>query len=151
MSVQIIEKKWLPLEELKREKVVGKSLEVPIGGATFTFEVPENPMVYVSETEGVLYVNGSAYWESELYILEDLKTEFLEQVEELAHAVGSSVSKVSDEPVSLDEYMEVERRNFHIRVNNMDVGFYYDLFRPNGLRNGLIRIVPYIRDKSLEH
>ena len=65
--------------------------------------------------------------------------------------MGSSVSKVSDEPVSLDEDKEVERRNFHIRVNNMDVGFYYDLFRPNGLRNGLIRIVPYIRDKSLEH
>ncbi|MCG3110046.1 hypothetical protein L3N51_02343 [Metallosphaera sp. J1] len=30
----------------------------------------------------------------------------------------------------------------------MDVGFYYDLFEPNGIRNGLIRIIPYFRNKA---
>jgi len=62
----------------------------------FFFEIPDNPMVYVSETNGVLYINGSSYWDYELYMFQDLKDEFAENVLTLAKAVNKEVIEVND-------------------------------------------------------
>ncbi|MEM3939968.1 MAG: hypothetical protein QXY68_07575, partial [Saccharolobus sp.] len=62
---------------LKEKRVIDKTLELPVGGTIFYFDIPSNPMVYVSETNGIIYINGSSYWESQLYMLEDLKSEFI--------------------------------------------------------------------------
>jgi len=134
-------------EEKLREKLLYvKTLEVPIGGSTFYFDIPNNPLVYVSETNGVIYINGSAYWDSELYMLKDLKDEFIEQVEELAKTTNKRVVKIEDVFIDYDEKKDIEKRKFYVLLEDkIEIGFYYNLYLPNGRRNGIIEIVPYYK------
>ncbi|WP_338598542.1 hypothetical protein V6M85_07800 [Sulfolobus tengchongensis] len=133
------------IEERKKE-IIAKTLEIPIGGSIFYFDIPNNPMVYVSESNGVLYINGSSYWESELYMLKDLKDEFVYQTLQLSKAMGRNVSKMDDMVVEVDNKKLIEKRKFYILLDNkIEVGFYYNLYLPDGKRNGIIEIVPYYK------
>lgn len=89
--------------ENNRKNVIKKTLEVPVGGNIFYFEIPDNPMVYVSEMNGVLYINGLSYWDSELYMFQDLKDEFVENVLTLAKAVNKEVVEANDILLSFDD------------------------------------------------
>ncbi|MEM0374102.1 MAG: hypothetical protein QXV69_07240 [Sulfolobaceae archaeon] len=128
-----------------RKVGISKTLEVPIGGTTFYFDVPENPLVYVSESNGIIYINGSAYWESELYMLKDLKDEFVFQALELAKTIGKSVIEIKDIVIEFDEKKNVEKRKFYILLEGIEIGFYYKLYLPDGKRNGIIEIAPYAK------
>jgi len=133
-------------EKLREKFLYVKTLEVPIGRSTFYFDIPNNPLVYVSETNGVIYINGSAYWDSELYMLKDLKDEFIEQVEELAKATNKRIVKIEDVFIEYDEKKDIEKRKFYVLLDDkIEIGFYYNLYLPNGRRNGIIEIVPYYK------
>jgi len=133
-------------EELRRKLLYVKTLEAPIGGSTFYFDIPYNPLAYVSETNGVLYINGSAYWDSELYMLKDLKDEFIEQVEELAKATNKRVVKSEDVFIECDKKKDIEKRKFYVLLDDkIEIGFYYNLYFPNRKRNEIIEIVPYYK------
>jgi len=100
----------------------------------------------VSETNGVLYINGSAYWDSELYMLKDLKDEFIEQVKELAKATNKRVVKSEDVFIEYNKEKDIEKRKFYILLDDkIEIGFYYNLYLPNGKRNGIIEIIPYYK------
>ncbi|AEB95173.1 hypothetical protein [Metallosphaera cuprina] len=134
---------------LAKEKVIiDKTLEVPIGGTTFYFDIPSNPMVYVSESNGIIYVNGSSYWETQLYMLRDLKDEFTYQVLELGKSIGKNIIKIRDVLLGTDSKRHVEKRKFYIKIDDIEIGFYYNLYLPDGSRNGIIEIAPYYKHES---
>ena len=133
---------------LEEKRVIDKTLELPVGGTTFYFDIPSNPMVYVSETNGIIYINGSSYWESQLYMLEDLKSEFIYQVLELSKSTGKNVSEINDVLLDSDSKKHLEKRKFYIKIGeNGEIGFYYNLYLPDGIRNGIIEIIPYYKQR----
>lgn len=133
-------------EQTEERYLYTKTLEVPIGGSTFYLDIPNSPLAYVSETNGIIYINGSAYWESELNMLEDLKEQLVQQVEELAKAANRKIVKSEDIFIEYDEKKEIEKRKFYILLDNKtEVGFHYNLHLPNKNRNGIIEIIPYYK------
>ncbi|BAB66209.1 hypothetical protein [Sulfurisphaera tokodaii] len=131
----------------KDKRVISKTLEIPIGGTIFYFDIPENPLVYVSETRGVIYINGSSYWDLELTMFKDLRDEFVYEVLELAKTIGKDISnvKIDDVLLETDNKKHVEKRKFYIKIDNIEAGFYYNLYLPDGIRNGIIEIIPYYK------
>ncbi|ADX82035.1 hypothetical protein [Saccharolobus islandicus] len=133
-------------KEIKRKLGIAKTIELPIGGSIFYFDIPDHPMVYVSETNGVMYINGSAYWEPQLLMLKDLTNEFLNQTIELAKAIGKTITKIDDIQLGLDERKNVEKRKFYVLIgDNIEIGFYYNLYSPDGKRNGIVEMIPYYK------
>ena len=133
-------------EQVKKLRgIYDKTLQIPIGGTTFYFNIPVNPMVYVSESSGVIYINGSTYWDLELYTFYDLENEFIDQVIQLSKSIGKSVSEVHDVLLDFDKKKLVEKRNFYIKVGDGIIGFYYNLYVPTEKRNGIVEIIPYYK------
>jgi capsule polysaccharide modification protein KpsS len=130
-------------KEYKRE-LYDKTLEISVGGSVFYFNIPKNPMVYTSESKGVLYINSSSYWEPLIYMLEDIKNEFAYNVDALAHSLGKSIDLKKDEFLGLDDIKKVEKRKYYLRISNIEIGFYYNIYLPYG-RNGFIEIIPYFK------
>lgn len=137
---QVVEKEK---KRLYTKELYTKILQVPIGGTIFYFGIPSNPMVYVSETNGTLYINGSSDWDLELYAFYDLENEFLDQVMQLSKSIGKSISEIHDILIGYDEKKDIEKRKFYIKMDNVEIGFYYNLYRPKKTRNGIIEIIPY--------
>ncbi|AAY81151.1 hypothetical protein [Sulfolobus acidocaldarius] len=146
MSLQVYSVPFWTEKEYRKE-FIDKTLEVPVGGSTFYFDIPKNPMVYVSETKGVLYINGSCYWEPMVYMLQDIKSEFLYNVNVLAHSLGRSITDEKDELLGIDDTKKAEKRKYYVVVEDTEIGFYYNLYLPYDGRNGFIEIVPYFKKK----
>ncbi|AAK41958.1 hypothetical protein SULI_13210 [Saccharolobus solfataricus] len=133
-------------EEAKKKLGIAKTIELPIGGSMFYFDIPDNPMVYVSEISGIIYINGSSYWEPELLMLKDLTKEFVNQTIELAKVISKTVSKIDDIQLGLDEKKNIEKRKFYVLIGDIiEIGFYYNLYLPDGKRNGIVEIIPYYK------
>ncbi|WP_238842117.1 hypothetical protein [Sulfolobus sp. E11-6] len=112
----------------------------------FYFDIPDHPMVYVSETSGIIYINGSSYWEPELLMLKDLSNEFVNQTIELAKVISKPVTKIDDIQLGLDEKKNIEKRKFYVLIGDtIEIGFYYNLYLPDGKRNGIVEIIPYYK------
>ena len=135
------------VKEEKDKRIFSKTLEISIGGTAFHLDIPENPMVYVSETKGIIYINGSSYWDSELVMFNDLRDEFVYEVLEMAKAIGKNINdvKINDVLLEIDSKKHVEKRKFYIKIDNIEIGFYYNLYLPDATRNGIIEIVPYYK------
>ncbi|QKR00187.1 hypothetical protein GWK48_07195 [Metallosphaera tengchongensis] len=134
--------------ENKKDELIEKTLEVSLGGGTFYLDVPRNPMVYVSETKGIIYINGSSYWDSIMYMFRDIKGEFTRYITVLAQSLGKTPISTRDELLEVDENKGVEKRKYSINVYDIEVGFYYNVYLPQGTRNGFIEIIPFFMQKS---
>lgn len=145
IALQTYEKpRWI-----EERRIISKTLEVPIGGTLFYFDIPENPMVYVSESNGILYINGSSYFESELYMFKDIRDEFVYQVLNLAKLLHKDdKSEINDELIEINTQRHIEKRKFYVRFGNTEIGFYYNIYYPDGLRNGIIEIIPYYKQNN---
>ena len=138
-------------QQIQEKYLYVKTLEVPIGGSILYLDIPNSPLAYVSETNGIIYINGSAYWESELHMLEDLKEQLVQQVEELTKATNRKVIKSKDIFIEYDEKKEIEKRKFYLLLDDKtEIGFYYNLHLPNENRNGIIEIIPYYKQCQSE-
>ncbi|QXJ32511.1 Uncharacterized protein J5U22_02219 [Saccharolobus shibatae] len=147
IALQKISKEQEKEKEIKKKLGIAKTIELPIGGSIFYFDIPDHPMVYVSETSGIIYINGSAYWEPQLLMLKDLTNEFVNQTVEFAKAVNETVTKIDDVKLGFDEKKNVEKRKFYLLIgDNVEIGFYYNLYLPDGKRNGIIEMVPYYKE-----
>jgi len=61
------------------------------------------------------------------------------QTIELAKAISKTVTKIDDIQLGLDERKNVEKRKFYVLIgDNIEIGFYYNLYLPDGKRNGLV-------------
>jgi hypothetical protein len=77
-------------------------------------------------------------------MLEDIKNEFAYNVDALAHSLGKSIDLKKDEFLGLDDIKKVEKRKYYLRISNIEIGFYYNIYLPYG-RNGFIEIIPYFK------
>ncbi|BDB99541.1 hypothetical protein [Saccharolobus caldissimus] len=144
IALQTYEKpRWI-----EERRIINKTLEVSIGGTVFYFDIPDNPMVYVSQSNGILYINGSSYWDSELYMFKDLRDEFMYQVLNLAKLLKKTITEINDELIEINTQRHIEKRKFYIRFDNTEIGFYYNIYYPDGLRNGIIEIIPYYKQHN---
>ncbi|QPG49319.1 hypothetical protein HFC64_05335 [Saccharolobus solfataricus] len=68
------------------------------------------------------------------------------QTIELAKAISKTVTKIDDIQLGLDERKNVEKRKFYVLIgDNIEIGFYYNLYLPDGKRNGIVEMIPYYK------
>ncbi len=150
VQVQDIEQTYAQLERMGLAKTVNAKIEGEIIGIT----APVTPDTYISETDGIIYINGND-WKMITTVFEDIKEEVLLRLMRFIRDKGGRIlSDPTERIIGVDEVKRVQEAKLYFYAlkdgKKYEVGIHYRIFMPypERGRNGFVEITLYAQEQE---
>ncbi|MCY0860541.1 MAG: hypothetical protein OWQ54_08940 [Sulfolobaceae archaeon] len=139
-------------DNLERTKGLAKTVNAKIDGKIIDITAPDTPQTYVSETDGIIYINGND-WKMITTVFEDVKEEALLKLKRFIRAEGGRIpSDPTERIIGVDEAKRVQEAKAYFYAlkdgKRYEVGIHYRIFMPypERGRNGFVEIALYTQE-----